>query len=56
MPIGLVVRHYKGSAQAALRKVGVAGRIWTKGFDKRYCFDQQTLQNRINYVKSHDNG
>jgi len=56
MPIGLVVRHYKGCAQAALRKVGLASRIWTKGFDKRYCFDQQTLQNRINYVKSHDKG
>jgi len=55
MPIGLVVRHYKGSAQAALRKRGLSGRIWTKGFDKRYCFDQHTLQNRINYAKSHDN-
>jgi len=53
MPIGLVVRHYKGSA---LRKVGLSGKIWTKGFDKRYCFDQQTLQNRINYAKSYDNG
>lgn len=54
MPMGLVVRHYKGVAQTALRKVGLAGRVWTKGFDKRYCFDEQTLKNRINYVKSHD--
>jgi REP element-mobilizing transposase RayT len=54
MPIGLVVRHYKGAAQSALRIVGLVGRIWTKGFDKRYCFDEQTLKKRINYVKSHN--
>jgi REP element-mobilizing transposase RayT len=54
MPIGLVVRHYKGSAQAALRKVGVPGRIWTKGFDKRYCFDERTLDSRIDYVNLHN--
>ena len=54
MPIGLVVRHYKGAAQTALRKTGLSSRIWTKGFDKRYCFDEQTLKKRIDYVKSHD--
>jgi len=54
MPIGLVIRHYKGSAQAALRKVGIPGRIWTKGFDKRYCFDEKTLNNRIDYVNMHN--
>jgi REP element-mobilizing transposase RayT len=53
-PIGLVVRHFKGSAQAALRKAGVAGRIWTRGFDKRYCFDEETLKNRIDYVNMHN--
>ena len=53
-PIGLVVRHYKNSAQAALRKTSSAGRIWTKGFDKRYCFDKKTLKNKIHYVNSHD--
>jgi hypothetical protein len=53
-PIGLVVRHYRGAAQAALRKTGFAGRVWTNGYDKRYCFDEQTLKNRIDYVKSHN--
>ena len=53
-PIGLVVRHYKGAAQAALRKTCFAGRVWTNGYDKRYCFDEQTLKNRIDYVKSHN--
>jgi len=54
MPIGLVVRHYKGAAQSALRKIGLSGNIWTKGFDKRYCFNEQTLKKRIDYVKSHN--
>jgi REP element-mobilizing transposase RayT len=52
LPIGLVVSHYKNSAQAALRKIGLIGRIWTKGFDKRYCFDEQALKSRIDYVNS----
>ncbi len=54
MPIGSVVRIYKNSAQAALRKAGVCGRVWTKGFDKHYCFDQQSLKIRIDYVNSHN--
>ena len=53
LPIGKVVSHYKNAAQVALRKAGLAGRVWTKGFDKRYCFDEQALKSRIDYVNSH---
>ena len=53
-PIGSIVTHYKNSSQVALRKAGLSGRIWTKGFDKRYCFDEKTLKKRIYYVKSHN--
>jgi REP element-mobilizing transposase RayT len=53
-PIGSVVTHYKNMAQVALRKVGLTGRIWTKGFDKRFCFDRKSLENRIRYVNSHN--
>jgi REP element-mobilizing transposase RayT len=53
-PIGLVVWHYKSSAQVALRKTGLSGKVWTKGFDKGYCFNPQTLENRIKYVKQHN--
>ena len=28
--------------------------IWTKGYDKRYCFDLQTLESRINYIEAHN--
>jgi len=44
----------KNAAQAALRKAGLSGRVWTKGFDKRECFDEQALKSRIDYVNSHD--
>ena len=54
MPIGLVVMGYKNCAQYALRKAGVIGRIWTKSFDKRFCFDRQSLNKRIDYVNSHN--
>jgi REP element-mobilizing transposase RayT len=53
VPMGKIVGYYKNAAQAALRKVGLTGRVWTKGFDKRYCFDEQALKSRIDYVNSH---
>jgi len=53
-PIGLVVNCYKNTAQYALRGTGLEGRIWTKGFDKRYCYNEQALNNRVRYVKSHN--
>jgi REP element-mobilizing transposase RayT len=52
--LGLIVRYYKMVAQTALRNAGFAGRLWTKGFDKRFCFDEQSLHRRIDYVDSHN--
>ena len=53
IPMSKIVSYYKNSAQVVLRKVGLTGRIWTKRFDKRYCFDEQALKSRIDYVNSH---
>jgi REP element-mobilizing transposase RayT len=55
IPMGKIVGYYKNSAQVALRKAGLTGRVWTKGFDKRYCFDEQALKSRIDYVNSNRN-
>jgi REP element-mobilizing transposase RayT len=52
-PIGIVVQRYKSCAVRALRKDGMQGRVWTTGFNKRYCFDGDTLQQKINYVNDH---
>jgi REP element-mobilizing transposase RayT len=50
--LGLIVRYYKMAGQTAMRNAGLAGRLWTKGFDKRFCFDEQSLRKRIDYVNS----
>ena len=52
-PIEKVVSYYKNAARLALRAGGFNGRILTKGFDKRFCFNRTQLTNRINYVKNH---
>jgi len=52
-PIEKVVSYYKNAARFALRAGGFDGKIWTKGCDKRFCFNRTELTNRINYVKNH---
>jgi REP element-mobilizing transposase RayT len=48
-----VVSCYKNAARLALRSNGFNGRIWTRGFDKRFCFTQKELESRIQYVNGH---
>jgi REP element-mobilizing transposase RayT len=50
-----VVSFYKNAARLALRSRGFDGRIWTKGFDKRFCFNREELENKIKYVANHQN-
>ena len=52
-PIEEIVSRYKNIAMFALRKHGQVGRIWTRGFDKRFCFTPDSLNQRIEYVKKH---
>ena len=47
------VHNYKYAATAALRKAGLQNKIWTKGFDKRFCYQQQELQQKIKYIQDH---
>lgn len=50
-PIADVVKCAKEAVRYHLRP----GRpIWTDSYDKRFCFDRQTLWNRIQYVESHN--
>jgi len=50
------VHQCKYSATSALRKFGSQGKIWSKGFDKRFCFTDKELENKVRYVRSHNNG
>jgi hypothetical protein len=51
-----VVRKYKAGATVALRRTGFAcdKKIWTHGFDKRFCYDNKELDAKVKYVMGHD--
>jgi REP element-mobilizing transposase RayT len=53
-PVDEVVSGFKNAGYFAIRKEGSCGRIWTRGYDKRYCFDKESLQERIRYAKGQD--
>ena len=54
VPIGRVVGYYKNAGRKALKRMGFEGRLWTRGYDKRFCFDEAALAERIRYVQGHD--
>jgi len=49
-----VVAYYKKAARIALKAAGHNGKLWTRGYDKRFCFDTESLEQRIKYVRSHN--
>ena len=49
-----VVGCYKRAATKVLNDRGFEGRVWTRGFDKRFCFDEKELESKITYVKKHN--
>jgi REP element-mobilizing transposase RayT len=51
-PVSRVVSRLKCTGYYALRERGINGRVWTRGYDKRFCFDEKSLCDRIAYVKS----
>jgi len=53
-PIAQIVAYYKSTARLALKTMGCEGKVWTKGYDIRYCFDNRTLERKIKYVSSHN--
>ena len=53
-PIGTIVAYYKKAIRLALKDVGHNGKLWTRGYDKRFCFDKATLNQKIHYVQSHN--
>ena len=49
-----VVGRFKNAGRAALKNAGIERKIWTKGYDKRFCYDEDALKNRIRYVDEHN--
>ncbi len=50
------VSRYKNVATSALKKTGLTKRIWTRGFDKRFCFNDEQLKQKTKCVRSHNRG
>jgi len=50
-PIAKVVKCAKDAVRWGLR---LDRPIWTDGHDKRYCFDEASVQARIDYVERHN--
>jgi len=51
---GYSVGRFKKAVTKELRKYGFNDNVWTKGFDKRYCYNQQELEKKIRYVQRHE--
>jgi REP element-mobilizing transposase RayT len=49
-----IISRYKNKEMFALRKLGRSARLWTKGFDKRFCFTKEDLAARVAYVQKHN--
>ena len=49
-----IVGRYKSVTTRALWEHGRKGRIWTKGYDKQFCFTEEKLAQRIRYVNKHN--
>jgi REP element-mobilizing transposase RayT len=47
------VSRYKNVATCALKKTGLTERIWTRGFNKRFCFSSEEVKQKIAYVCNH---
>jgi len=54
--ISSVVRRYKIEAYRVMHNNGFVGKVWTRGYDKRLCFDESSLAARIAYVQRHNDG
>ena len=48
-----VAGYYKNGTRKALHDHGLNGKVWTKGYDKRFCYDQETMEQKIAYVEGH---
>jgi REP element-mobilizing transposase RayT len=46
-----IVSRYKNISRIALNR---KERIWTRGFDKQFCFSERDFKQRIEYVEKHN--
>ena len=54
--IGEVVAQCKVAGRKALKETGSGKKVWSSGYDRRFCFDEESLRARVKYVLEHDAG
>jgi REP element-mobilizing transposase RayT len=50
-----IVHRYKRLSTFVLHKGGLDGKIWSTGFDKRFCFTQEDIEQKVEYINEHNN-
>ncbi|HBG25545.1 MAG: hypothetical protein A2Y10_05165 [Planctomycetes bacterium GWF2_41_51] len=48
-----LINRYKSLTTRAFWEYGRKGKIWTRGFDKQFCFTEKELAARIVYIHKH---
>ncbi len=48
-----IVHRYKRLSTFVLRKAGLDGKVWSTGFDKRFCFTDKDIERKVKYVNGH---
>ncbi len=49
-----IIGRYKSITTRAFWEYGRKGKIWTRGFDKQFCFTMKELTARTKYVQKHN--
>jgi len=49
-----IVHRYKRLSTFVLRKSGLDGKVWSTGFDKRFCFTDKDIEQKVKYVNGHE--
>ena len=52
--ISKVVSRLKCAAYYEVQKDSAGGRLWTRGYDKRLCLDEESLVARVRYEERHN--
>ena len=52
-PIDEFVSACKAAGRMALKGKGYERRVWAHGYDKQFCFDEESLRAKIDYVNGH---
>jgi REP element-mobilizing transposase RayT len=52
--IDKIIGRYKSITTRAFWEYGRKGKIWARGFHKRYCYTIKELTAKINYIQKHN--